>query len=176
MKRTLATILIIISTLCNAQTERHLYNIKGEPVQTSAKTLAICFDTYICHGCMNTLAAYCKDFKIANPDIEIVILIRGVPEIGTRRSLTSALRDYYMDEERPTVVYDLNPKVRKQYFNKHKIKHFPALILFSDTQRKECYLSEPKLFFEGEYSFSLSEFAINKISTYFEINETSPKK
>ena len=176
MKKLLATLLILAAALCQAQTERHLYDIKGNLAPTSPKTIAICFDTYICHGCMNTLAAYCKDFKIANPDIEIVILIRGVPEIGTRRSLTSALRDYYMDEERPTVVYDLNPKVRKQYFNKHKIKHFPALILFSDTQRKECYLSEPKLFFEGEYSFSLSEFAINKISTYFEINETSPKK
>ena len=176
MKKLLIFFLLLSSALCQAQTERHLYDIKGNAYQSSPKTMAICFDTYICHGCMNTLAAYCKDFKIANPDIEIVILIRGVPEIGTRRSLTSALRDYYMDEERPTVVYDLNPKVRKQYFNKHKIKHFPAIILFSDNQKKELYIPERKLFFEGEYSFSLSEFAINKISTYFEINETSPKK
>ena len=136
-------------------------------MQTHSKTLAICFDTYICHGCMNTLADYCNKLKASNSDIEIVIIIRGNEYIGIRRSTTSALRDYYTDEERPTVVYDLNPKVRKQYFNKYKIKQFPAVILFSDSQSKECYISERKLFSESEFNFSLSEFAKNKITEYF---------
>lgn len=167
MQKLIIYFLILSSALCNAQTERYLYNIKGEPVQTASKTMAICFDTYICHGCMNTLTAYCKEFRNTNPDIEIVILIRGIPEIGSRRSLTSALRDYYTDEERPTVVYDLNPKFKKQYFKKHKIKEFPAILLFSDNQKKELYIPERKLFFESEIEFSVSDYAKDRIKNYF---------
>ena len=117
---------------------------------------------------MHTLAAYCKELQTTNPDIEIVILIRGMPTIGARRSLTSALRDYYMDEERPTVVYDLNTKVKKQYFNKHKIKEFPALILFSDKQKKHIYIPEQKLFTDTATGFSISEYAKKEIENFLQ--------
>lgn len=168
MKKTIATLLFLVSALCQAQTERHLYDIRGNAYQSSPKTMAICFDTYICHGCMHTLAAYCRDFHNSRPEVEIVILMRGVPVIGARRSLCSALRDYYSDEERPTAVFDLNPTTRKQYFQKHKIKHFPALILFSDQHKKELYISERKLFTETDISLSVSEYARKKIEKYFQ--------
>ena len=167
MKKLLLTIIFSAFALCQAQTERHLYDIRGDAQPTSAKTMAICFDTYICHGCMNTLAAFCKEFHTKNPDIEIVVLIRGVSYMGARRSTTADLRDYYTDEERPDVVYDLNPKQRKQYFNKHKISSFPALILFSDKHKKECYIPERKLFDENETGFTLSTYAQKKINNYF---------
>lgn len=168
MKKLLIFFLLLSSALCQAQTERHLYDIRGNAYQSSPKTMAICFDTYICHGCMHTLAEFCKKFQSNNSDVEIVILMRGVPVIGARRSLTSALRDYYSDEEMPTAVFDLNPTTRKQYFQKHKIKHFPALILFSDQHKKELYISERKLFTETDISLSVSEYARKKIEKYFQ--------
>lgn len=166
MKKLLIYFLLLSSALCQAQTQRHLYDIRGNAYQTSPKTMAICFDTYVCHGCMNTLADFCKQYHTQHPEVQVVILIKGAPYTGTRRSLTAYLRDYYTDEERPVVVYDLNPTQRKQYFNKHKIKQFPALLIFSDKQNKECFISEQKLFAESEIGFHISEYATKKIEDY----------
>ena len=152
MQKLLIYFLILSSALCQAQTERRLYDIRGNAYQSSPKTMAI--------------ADFCKQYHTQHPEVQVVILIKGAPYTGTRRSLTAYLRDYYTDEERPVVVYDLNPTQRKQYFNKHKIKQFPALLIFSDKQNKECFISEQKLFAESEIGFHISEYATKKIEDY----------
>lgn len=149
---------------------QNLYNIKGEPVEIAGKSVVICYSTNICHACMISLVDYCQNLSLQHPDVNFYVLIKGIPSISAMREQTTALYDYFNRDELPDILYDLNPKERKRYFNRYRMKHFPAMMLFSSEKDKHVYIPYGKLFEDTEHSIIVSEYTKNKIHKIFGIS------
>ncbi len=149
---------------------QNVYNIKGKPVEIAGKSVVICYNTNICHACMISLVDYCQTLSSQHPDIKLYILIKGIPAISAMREQTTALYDYFNRDELPNILYDLNPKERKQYFYRYRMKHFPAMLLFSSEKGKHVYIPYEKLFEDTEHSIIVSEYTENEIHKIFGIS------
>lgn len=150
---------------------QNLYTIKGEPAEITEKSVVICYGTEICHACMISIVDYCQSLSTQHPDVKFYVLLKGISAISAMREQTIALYDYFNRNELPTVLYDLNPKERKRYFIKHKIKHFPALLLFSSEKGKHVYIPYGKLFEDVGESIIVSRYTTGEIREFFDIPE-----
>lgn len=83
----------------------------------------------------------------------------------TMRNIESALKQYFVGKDTPTIYYDLNPDKGKRIFDKYKIKHFPALIVINKSG-KHKYYSCKSLFNGKEFQDGISVKTIGKINSF----------
>lgn len=127
---------IFLTNLLSAQTTHNIYNIKGELLAFERNdTIAVVYyNTCSCHQCVYGSIAAVNSWSSKGPNRKIVYLIDGA-DAGTMRSMTSALEEYFEEDDNFVIGYDLNPKKKKRYASIMNLSYSPQTFFIYPNHR-----------------------------------------